>query len=70
MLHVIYEITCPRGDWELPNPWYIGQTRDTVKKRPTQHRQNDFIIEHIANVRNSTEHTMDDFAANVKKIIK
>ena len=31
--HSIYEATCPRGDCELPNPSYIGQTRNNILTR-------------------------------------
>ena len=42
----IYKYTCPRGDCELPNPTYIGQTRNTLRKRLTQHCKDGAIKEH------------------------
>ena len=66
MSHVIYEIKCPRGDYVLPNPSYIGQTRNTLKTRLTQHRQNGAIVEHMTNVHNNTTLTLEDLADKVK----
>ena len=42
--HAIYEVTCPRGDCELPNPSYIGQTRNSILIRLNKQKQNVGII--------------------------
>ena len=46
--HAIYEVTCHRGDCELPNPSYISQTRNSILTRLNQHKQNGAILEHMA----------------------
>ena len=50
--HAIYEVTCPRGDCELPNPSYIGQTQNSILTRLNQHKQNGAILEHMATCHN------------------
>lgn len=43
----VYKYSCTREDCELPNPSYIGQTRNTIKKRLDQHRKDGAIKEHL-----------------------
>ena len=45
--HAVYEILCPIGGCALPNPSYIGQTRNNVKTRLNQHRPNGATLEHL-----------------------
>ena len=66
MSHVIYEIRCSCKGCVLPNPAYIGHTRNTLKTKLTQHGQNSAIVEHMINVHNRTSRTLEDLADNVK----
>lgn len=42
----VYKYTCPSEDCELPNPTYIGQTRNTLRKRLEQHTKDGAIKDH------------------------
>ena len=64
--HAIYEVTCPRGDCELLNPSYIGQTRNSILTRLNQHKQNGAILEHMATYHNFNRVTLEDLTSNVK----
>ena len=66
MSNVIYEINCSRGDCELRNPSYISHTRNTLKTRLTQHRQNAALVEYMTYVHNSRTLTLRVLADNVK----
>ena len=62
--HVIHEVTCYRGDCELPNPsYYIGQTRNGII-RLHQHKQHGATLEHIDTTTNRL--TIEDNTSNVK----
>ena len=63
--HAIYEVTCPRGDCELPNPSYIGQTRNSILTRLNQHKQNVAILEHMATCHNINRLALADLTSNV-----
>ena len=41
----VYKYSCPR-ETELPNPFYIGQTRNTIRPRLEQHSHDGTIKEH------------------------
>ena len=64
--HAIYEVTCPRGGCELPNPSYIGQTRNIILTRLNQHKQNVAILEHMATCHNINRLALEDLTVNVK----
>ena len=64
--HAIYEVTCPRGDCELPNPSYIGQTRNSILTRLNQRKQNGAILEHMATCHNINRLSLEDLTSNVK----
>ena len=64
--HALYEVTCPRGGCELPNPSYIGQTRNSISTRLNQHKQNGAILEHMATCHNINILALEDLTANVK----
>ena len=70
MSHVVYEIKCPVGGCELLNPSYIGQTRNNIRTRLSQHRQNGAIIEHLASHHNITNITLEELASNVSVLQK
>ena len=70
MSHVVYEIKCPVGGCELLNPSYIGQTRNNIRTRLSQHRQNADIIEHLASHHNITNITLGELASNVSVLQK
>ena len=59
--HAIYEVTCPRGDSELPNPSYI-----CILTRLNQHKQNGAILEHMATCHNINRLAQEDLTENVK----
>ena len=65
MSHVVYEIKCPVGGCELVNPSYIGQTRNNIRIRLSQHKQNGAIIEHLALHHNITNITLEELTSNV-----
>ena len=65
MSHAVYEIKSPVGGCELLNPSYIGQTRNKIRTRLSQHRQNGAIIEHLASHHNITNITLEKLASNV-----
>ena len=60
MSHLLYEIKCPVGGCELLNPSYIGQTRNNIRTRLNQHRQNGAIIEHLASHHHITNITLEE----------
>ena len=64
--HAIYEVTCPRGNCELPNPSYIGQTRNSILTRFNQHKVNEAILEHMAICHNFNRLRIEDLTSNVK----
>ena len=68
--HVVYEIKCPVGGCELLNPSYIGQTRNNIRTRLSQHRQNGNIIEHLASHHSITNITLEELASNVSVLQK
>ena len=43
----MYKFKCPNEDCELLNPLYIGQTRNTIKRRLEQHQKDRAIKEHM-----------------------
>ena len=59
-------LACPRGDCELPNPSYIGQTRNTILTKLNQHKQNGAILEHMATCHNINRLALEDLISNVK----
>ena len=67
--HVVYKINCPSEDCELPNPYYVGQTQNTVSLRLTGHLQNSAIKEHMIN-QHRTNLTRNQLEKNVKIIKK
>ena len=48
--NTVYEIKCSRGDCELLNPSYVGQTRKTIKTRLAQYLQDGAMGDYLANV--------------------
>lgn len=60
---IVYKYNCPREDCELPNPTYIGQTRNTLKKRLEQHCNDGAIKEHLHKNHKLTT-TQDDLELN------
>ena len=70
MSHVVYEIKCPVGGCELLNPSYIGQTRNNIRTRLSQHRQNGAIIKHLSSHHNITNITLEELASNVSVLQK
>ena len=63
--HVIYEIKCPAGDCELPNPTYIGHTGNNVCTRLNQHRQSGAIIEQLATHHNRFSLPLDEIQQHI-----
>ena len=59
----IYKYSCPREDCELPNPTYIGKTRNTLRKRLQQHCNDGAIKEHNSEY-HKTDTTQEDLEAN------
>ena len=49
MSHVVYKINCPVEDCELPKPYYIGQTQNSISRRMTEHLQNGSMKDHMIN---------------------
>ena len=66
--HAVYEVICPIGGCALPNPSYIGQTRNNVKTRLNQHRQNGAILEHLQQSHNINTVQLDTLLSNVKNL--
>ena len=64
--HAVCEVLCLIGGCALPNPSYIGQTRDNVKSRLNQHRQNGAILEHLQQSHNINTVQLDTLLSNVK----
>ena len=64
--HAVYEVLCPLGGCALPNPSYIGQTRNNVKTRLNQHRQNGAILEHLQQSYNINTVQLDTLFPNIK----
>ena len=50
MSHVVYKIDCPVEDCELPKPYYIGQTQNSISRRMTEHLQNGAMKDHMRNI--------------------
>ena len=55
----VYKFKCPNEDCELLNPFYIGQTRNTVKRRLEQHQKDGAIKEHMEKKHNTSIQTQD-----------
>jgi len=68
MSWVVYEYKCPRGDCELPNPSYIGQTRNTIRTRLQQHEQDGAIKQHIYSKHKDTVINTTDLEENTKPV--
>ena len=68
--HVVYKITCPVKDCELSNPFYIGQTQNTISRRLTEHLQFGAIKDHmiLKHKSNLTRNHLVDNVTYVKKI--
>ena len=49
MSNVVYKINCPVEDCELPKPYYIGQTQNSISRRMTEHLQNGSMKDHMIN---------------------
>ena len=64
----VYEVLCSIGGCVLPNPSYIGQTRNNVKTRLNQHRQNGAILEHVLQSHNINTVQLDTLLSNIKKL--
>ena len=64
--HAVYEVLCPIGGWTLPNPSYIGQTRNNVETQLNQQRQNGAILEHLQQSHNINTVQLDTLLSNVK----
>ena len=63
----VYKYSCPRGDCELPNPFYIGQTRNTIRTRLEQHCHDGAIKEHNER-RHKTQITLHELEQNTVSI--
>ena len=55
----VYKFKCPNEDCELLNPLYIGQTRNTIKRRLEQHQKDGAIKEHMEKKHNTSIQTQD-----------
>lgn len=64
----VYQYKCPSGDCELPNPTYIGQTRNTIITRLKQHTQDGAISQHHKTKHNTNNITLDHLIQNTVKI--
>ena len=69
--HAVYEVLCPIAGCALPNPSFIGQTRNNVKTRRNQHQQNGAILEHLPRSHNVNTVQLDTLLSNetIVKII-
>ena len=56
------------GGCALPNPSYIGQTRNNVKTRLNQHRQKGALLEHLQQSHNINTVQLDTLLSNVKML--
>ena len=66
--HVIYEIKCTVGDWDLRNPTYIGHTRNNVRARLNQHRRSGAIMEHLPTYHTRLSFPFDEVQQNVTNL--
>ena len=65
----VYKYSCPREDCELPNPSYIGQTRNTLRKRLEQHCNDGAIKEHL-HKKHKIDINQDHLEANTVPVIQ
>ena len=64
----VYKVKCPFGDCELPNPCYIGQTRNNIKTRLRSHAQNGAIKTHLFENHNITRFKLEDIETHTESI--
>jgi len=64
----IYKYTCPHEDCELLNSSYIGQTRNTLRKRLQQHVNSGAIKEHL--YKHHRQNITQDHVENNTKVVK
>ena len=63
----MYRYICKREDCELPNPCYIGHTRNTLQTRLQQHCNDGAIKEHLHN-KHKSKATIDELINETESI--
>ena len=54
MSYVVSKIGCPVKDYELPNPYYIGQTQNSISFRMTEYLHNGAMKDRMRNIQRNT----------------